>query len=80
MDKTKLKLRIACHPLQAAIIELVINKDIDGLTLRAIGDKIGIKSNSPQKVKHHLTQLVKYGFLDIVGGKYVLGKYINNYD
>ena len=72
-----IEVRIAAHPIQVKLVELVVghgitNHGIDGMTLRAIGAKVG--EASPQKVKHHLNQLVKYGFLDIVGGKYRLGK------
>jgi len=68
----KRQFRIAAHPVQVRIIELVAGADFDALTLRAIGTKVGV--TSPQQVKHHLGQLVKYGFLDIVGGKYRIGK------
>jgi len=69
----KTKLRIAAHPLQVAIAELVANRGIDDLSLRAIGQQVGPEV-SPQQIKHHLQQLVRYGFLDIVSGKYRLGK------
>lgn len=36
--------------------------------LRDIGAKIGEKS--PQKIKHHLEQLVKMGAIDYVKGNY----------
>jgi hypothetical protein len=71
-----MKLKIAAHPIQQAIIEYVCDKEIDSLSLRKLGNKIGFKNSSPQKIKHHLGQLVKYGFLDIVAGKYVIGKLI----
>lgn len=63
---------IAAHPVQVAIVELVANRGVDDLTLRAIGERVGCGA-SPQQVKHHLGQLVRYGFLDIVGGKYRIG-------
>ena len=67
------KIRIAAHPVQVKIVELVAGRGIDELTLRAIGQKVGVGA-SPQQIKHHLTQLVRYGFLDIVSGKYRIGK------
>ena len=72
-----IKIQIAAHPVQVRLAQLVVghrigNRGIDGMTLREIGRKVG--ESSPQKIKHHLNQLVKYGFLDIVGGKYRLGK------
>lgn len=63
---------IAAHPIQRAILDEVAGKGIDDLSLRAIAQRIGTKS-SPQQIKHHLTQMVRYGFLDIVGGKYRVG-------
>lgn len=69
----KPKYVIAAHPVQVAIVELVAGRGIDDLTLRAIGKHVGAGA-SPQQVKHHLQQLVRYGFLDIVGGKYRIGK------
>lgn len=63
---------IAAHPIQQAILDEVQGKGIDSASLRSIALRIGTKS-SPQQIKHHLTQLVKYGFLDIVGGKYRIG-------
>jgi hypothetical protein len=68
----KRQFRIAAHPTQVRIVELVANRGIDDLALRAIGARVG--ATTPQQVKHHLGQLVKYGFLDIVGGKYRIGK------
>lgn len=64
---------IAAHPIQAAILQLAANGTLDGLSLRAIGDRIGLKGAAPQQVKHHLTQMVRYGFLDVIGGKYRVG-------
>jgi len=64
--------QIAAHPIQVRIVQLVIGRGIDDLSLREIGEQIGCPG-SPQQVKHHLQQLVKYGFLDIVGGQYRLG-------
>ncbi len=67
----KQQFRIAAHPIQVQIVELVANRGIDDLSLRLIGDQVG--AATPQQVKHHLGQLVRYGFLDIVGGKYRVG-------
>lgn len=71
---TKTRYVIAAHPMQQAIMDLVQGKGIDDLSLRQIAAAIGEKGAAPQRVKHHLSQLVKYGFLDIVGGKYCLGR------
>jgi predicted ArsR family transcriptional regulator len=74
----KAKLLIAAHPVQARIVEVVANRGIDDLTLRALGQAIGIASASPQQIKHHLQQLVRYGFLDIVSGKYRIGRVLKS--
>ena len=68
---------IAAHPIQRAVLERVSGKGIDELSLRNIGATVSHANNgvpvSAQQVKHHLTQMVRYGFLDIVRGKYRIG-------
>lgn len=49
------------HIIQEKILNLVERKNLSGLTLREIGDLIGEKF--PQKIKHHIDQLEKKGFL-----------------
>jgi len=49
------------HPLQKRVLDLTLTKNLANLTLREIGEKIG--ESHPQKVKHHLSQLFKKGFL-----------------
>jgi len=51
------------HTIQEKILNLVESKNLSGLTLREIGELIGEKF--PQKIKHHLDQLKKKGFLVI---------------
>jgi hypothetical protein len=68
------KYKIAAHPIQQAILDLVPGTDIGEFSLREIGSRIDPVETSPQKIKHHLTQMVKYGFLDIIGGRYHIGK------
>jgi DNA-binding IclR family transcriptional regulator len=77
-----IEVRIAAHPIQVKLAQLVAghgidNDGIDGMTLREMAKRIGMPNESPQKIRHHLGQLVKYGFMDIVGGKYRLGKALN---
>lgn len=67
-----MKYLVAAHPTQQAILALVDGKGIDDMSLREIGKRVGANS-SPQQIKHHLGQMVRYGFLDIVGGKYRVG-------
>ncbi len=73
-----MKYKIAAHPVQQAILDVVPGTEVGELSLREIGSRIGLGKTSPQKVKHHLTQMVKYGFLDIIGGKYQIGKLIES--
>lgn len=72
-------MKIAAHPIQQAILDLVSKNDIafNELSLRAIAEKVGDNQNGAQKVKHHITQMVKYGFLDVIEGKYKVGKIMN---
>lgn len=71
---TKPRMVIAAHPIQQAILDEVNGKGIDGVSLRGIAARIGRPDDAPQKIKHHLGQMVKYGFLDVVGGRYRVGK------
>jgi DNA-binding IclR family transcriptional regulator len=69
-----MKYLIAAHPIQQAILDVAAGKGIDDLSLREVARVAGLpRSTSPQKVKHHVSQMVKYGFLDIVGGRYRVG-------
>ncbi|MBN1258852.1 hypothetical protein JXA05_03795 [Candidatus Peregrinibacteria bacterium] len=50
------------HHIQQKILALAKIEDIGKMTLREIGIKIG-QGPQPQKIKHHLEQLKKRGFL-----------------
>ncbi|PIR03500.1 MAG: hypothetical protein COV59_04880 [Candidatus Magasanikbacteria bacterium CG11_big_fil_rev_8_21_14_0_20_39_34] len=50
------------HPIQRKLLELTVKKNLSHLTLRQIGELIEIE-NAPQKIKHHLYQLAKKGFI-----------------
>ncbi len=52
------------HITQQKILQLLETGPLNGLTLREIGAKVG-EPDSPQKVKHHLDQLVAKGFIRI---------------
>jgi hypothetical protein len=68
---------IAAHPIQQAILDVAAGKGIDELSLRDVARAAGLPTGtSPQKMKHHLSQMVKYGFLDIVGGTYRVGAHL----
>lgn len=51
------------HQIQEKLLKLVQAKNIEGLTLRQIGEMVDEKF--PQKIKHHLDQLEKKGFVKI---------------
>lgn len=51
------------HLLQEKLLKIIEQKNIGTLTLREIGQLIG--ENLPQKVKHHLSQLERKGFISI---------------
>lgn len=81
MNNGKIKYIVALHPLQEKLMELFANEEIqyntsrkkEQNTLREMGIKMGIGA-TPQQVKHHLIQLVRYGFVDVVGGSYKINK------
>lgn len=49
------------HDTQIKILQLAKNTNISNLTLRKIGELIGVEH--PQKIQHHLTQLERKGLL-----------------
>lgn len=49
------------HILQEKLLKELNRKNLSGMTLREIGSLVGEKS--AQKIKHHLTQLSKRGFI-----------------
>lgn len=49
------------HKLQEKLLRIIEEKNLSGMTLRSIGELVG--ENSAQKVKHHLIQLSKKGFI-----------------
>ena len=53
------------HLIQEKILKLSEKKNLAKLSLRGIAKHIGMPEESPQKIKHHLLQLQKKGFLTI---------------
>src|SRR5437867_1302362 len=53
------------HPIQQKLLELSGKENLAKLTLRQMAAAIGMPRESPQKIKHHLLQLQKKGFLMI---------------
>ncbi len=51
------------HPIQEKIIQNLQERDEIRMTLRQLGELVG--DPHPQKIKHHLTQLEKRGFIKI---------------
>ena len=51
------------HPIQIEILELMQREDINDMTLREIGEKVG--ETSPQLIKHHKDQVYKKGLVKI---------------
>lgn len=49
------------HTIQEKLLKIIDEKNIGGLALRQIGNLIG--ENLPQKIKHHLSQLERKGFI-----------------
>tara|TARA_Y100001958_G_C21160909_1_gene494797 strand:- start:436 stop:1065 length:630 start_codon:yes stop_codon:yes gene_type:complete len=52
------------HKTQEKLLQLVKTQDLGSMTLREIGALVG-EEKYPQKVKHHLSQLEKKGFIRI---------------
>lgn len=53
------------HPIQQKLLELSKTVNLAKLSLRDMAQQIGMARHSPQKIKHHLLQLEKKGFLNI---------------
>src|SRR4051812_19221010 len=53
------------HPLQQQLLQLSKTENLAKLSLRQMAAAIGQPEESPQRIKHHLMQLQKKGFLQI---------------
>lgn len=53
------------HIIQEKLLELSKQENLANLSLRDMGKAIGMPKESPQKIKHHILQLQKKGFLMI---------------
>jgi len=53
------------HPIQEKLLKLSKSENLAKLSLREMAQAIGMPNESPQKIKHHLLQLQKRGFLTI---------------
>ncbi len=62
------------HPIQEKLLRLSEKENLAKLSLRNMAVHIGMPKESPQKVKHHLLQLQKKGFLTIDRAKGVMDR------
>lgn len=60
-----LQLENMMHSIQEKLLRLSERENLAKLSLREIAKHIGMPGESPQKIKHHLMQLQKKGFLTI---------------
>lgn len=62
------------HTIQEKLLELSKRENLANLSLREMAKQIDLSKESPQKIKHHLQQLQKKGFLAIDRAKGVMGR------
>lgn len=62
------------HIIQEKLLELSKKQNLAQLSLREMAELIGLSKESPQKIKHHLLQLQKKGFLTIDRIKGLMGR------
>lgn len=62
------------HLIQEKLLELSKKENLAKISLRDMARKIGMSGESPQKIKHHLLQLQKKGFLTIDRTRGVMDK------
>lgn len=62
------------HPVQEKLLELSKKENLAKLSLRDMAKGIGMPEESPQKIKHHLLQLQKKGFLSIDRAKGMMSR------
>lgn len=66
------------HLIQEKLLELSKSENLAKLSLRDMAKAIGVALASPQKIKHHLLQLQKKGFISIDRAKGVMEKAASN--
>ena len=62
------------HIIQQKLLELSKRENLANLKLREMAKHISLPNESPQKIKHHLLQLQKKGFLTVDRTKGVMGR------
>src|SRR5262245_28719126 len=58
-------IQLAMHLIQQKLLDLSKRANLAKLSLREMAAEIGLPRESPQKIKHHLLQLERRGFLAI---------------
>lgn len=66
------------HPIQENLLALSKRMDLSKMSLREMAEAIGMPGESPQKIKHHLSQLEKKGFFRIEKHKGVVERTIGS--
>jgi len=62
------------HPIQEKLLKLSKKENLAKLSLRDMAQGVGMPKESPQKIKHHLLQLQKKGFLSIDRAKGMMSR------
>src|SRR5438876_7869389 len=62
------------HQIQEKLLELSKRENLATLSLREMAKRIKLPNESPQKIKHHLLQLQKKGFLSIDRAKGMMNR------
>lgn len=62
------------HQIQDKLLELSKKENLAKLSLREMAVLIGMPGESPQKIKHHLLQLQKKGFITIDRNQGLMGR------
>lgn len=62
------------HPIQQSLLEFSKDHNLAQMTFREIARGIGLPNESPQRIKHHLLQLQKKGFVKVDRVKGVMEK------
>ncbi len=62
------------HPIQEKLLTLSKKNNLAQISLREMAGRIGMPKESPQKIKHHLLQLQKKGFLTIDRAKGMMNR------
>lgn len=62
------------HIIQEKLLELSKRENLAKLSLREMANKIGLSQESPQKIKHHLLQLQKKGFMTIDRNREIMNR------